>query len=359
MLPRPSAADRWVPCAGSVLLEELIPEDRGEDAKKGGAAHWAAAQVLGEHFTLEELTDRQAPNGTIISGEMVEHVQFYIDTINDVAGGPVVVEKSLPIAPGVQDGTPDALRINQLNANIWDFKYGHSIIEAVNNWQLGAYAVGLFIKHEWKLQTVAVHIVQPRAWHWRGRVRTWVITNAAAIQLYHMYERAAAATQAPDAVTQTGTHCRYCRAIGVCEAANRATLNSIDVAMVGTRQELTGEDIGRELTTLRRGYEMIKARLDAAEGTAKSILGNGGMVPGWSLQRSQARRMFKDGDVQILEALTGQTLTETKALSPSKVEKILGGKAGKKLVAQFAYTPETGQKLVPVDVGEVAATVFK
>lgn len=358
-LPRPSAAGRWVMCPGSVLLEEPIPEDQGEDAKEGVAAHWAGAHVLGGHAELEELTDRQAPNGVIITGDMAEHIEFYVDTVRNGAGGnPVVVERTMPIAPGVQDGTPDAYRVEGLTAFLWDFKYGYGIVEAVNNWQLACYAVGLFIRHEWKLQNVLAHIVQPRAHHWQGHIRSWNISNAEGIKLYQMLERTAALTQAPGAVTTTGPHCQHCRAVGTCEAAQRASLNAIDVSTRGTRQALTGTDVAREMETLRRGYAMIKARLDAVEETAKSILGGGGIVPGWSEQPSFGHRIFKDdASVAALEVLTGQTLTVTKPLTPAKAEKLPG--VGKDLVAQFTTRPSRGRKLVPVDVSAVAKEVFK
>ena len=118
---RPSNAGRWVNCAASPRLEELYPDTENEYAKEGTAAHWVAAQVLSGEHTLDELTDRAAPNGVIVTGEMVEHVQTYIDVVPQ----PVIVERLLPSGIlGVEDGTPDALRVDGRHGHIWDFKYG-------------------------------------------------------------------------------------------------------------------------------------------------------------------------------------------------------------------------------------------
>ena len=358
MRPRPSSAVRWVECMASVRLQNAMPEDQSEDAKEGVAAHWVAAQVLGDHAQLEELTDRPAPNGVIVTGDMLDHVQFYIDTINGATdGAPVIVERSLPSLPGVEDGTPDAYRVSNHTADVWDFKYGYGIVEAVNNWQLGIYIVSLFCRHEWKFQTVTGHIVQPRPYHWQGRVRSWTVTNAEAIKLYHMFERTAQLTQDPNADARTGPHCRYCTAMPICEAAHRAALNAVDVSMQATSHTLTGSEAAHELAVLRRGLDAIKARFDAVEGQTKALLDGGQIVPGWSMQRSYGNRVFLDDTLPVLEAITGRTLTELKPLSPSKVEKLPG--VGKELVRQFTTRPETGRKLTPVDVTTKANEVFK
>src|SRR3546814_2922085 len=129
---RPSGAGRWVNCPASPRIEAPFPDVESEDAKEGTAAHWVAAQVLGGHMQLEELTDRAAPNGVIVTGEMVEHVESYIAAV----GTPAVVEQELPTAiPGVETGTPDARRVVGPNGYIWDLKYGYGIVEVRDWWQ--------------------------------------------------------------------------------------------------------------------------------------------------------------------------------------------------------------------------------
>lgn len=351
ILPRPSNAGRWIPCPASPRLEASFPDPDGDDAKEGTAAHWVAAQVLGGHCELEELTDRKAPNGVIVTGEMVEHVQTYISTVRAFP----IIERTINIWPGVEPGTPDALAVEGTRGYIWDFKYGYSIVEAPGNWQLACYAVGLFAKHEWNLESVLAIIVQPRPFHPDGRVRYWEISRDEAISLANTIRDAAANTQNPNAPVVTGSHCNHCNALHACEGARRAALNGVDIAYRNPPVVLQGADLAGELATLTRAAEAIKLRLDAIQSHAVAEIDANRPVPGWSLERSMGRRQWTDG-VAALEALAGVSLTEIAPVSPAVAEKRGVDKA---LVKMFTTTRETGRKLVPRDASVKAAQVFK
>lgn len=358
MLPRPSNAGRWVPCPASHNLEAAYPDVTIEEAEEGIAAHWAAAQVLGGHRQLDELVDRAAPNGVIVTGEMVEHIQTYIDAIGPA---PVVVEKTIDIVPGIEPGTPDAVRVvDESHGHVWDFKYGWGIVEVKNNWQLICYAVGLFAKHHHAghpLTDVTVTIVQPRPSHPSGRVRSVTYTAAEIYDLAAHLQSYALRTTQPNAPCVTGDHCGDCKAITPCEAARRASLNAVDVAYTSQPNELSGEDLAQELRTLRRAADMLKARLDAQEARALKVINDGGAVPGFTTERAFGRRKFiSDDAVAALGVMFGLDLFERKPMTPPAVEK-LG--VPKDFVKQFTTTPETGRKLVARDASEKAREVFK
>lgn len=349
---RPSEAGRWINCPASPRLQEPFPDTPSPEAEEGTAAHWVAATVLSEQHSLDELTDRPAPNGVMVTGEMVEHVQTYVDGVVS----PAVIERLLPSGvPGVEDGTPDALRVDGLHAHIWDFKYGWGIVEARNNWQGACYAVSLFAKHEWKLESVTFHIVQPRPYHYDGRVRSWKVTREEAVHLQKTLTEQVAQTQRDDPPARTGEHCKYCRALHVCEAARRAGMNAVDVAYSGQPVDINGEALAGELRTLKRAADAIKLRLDAMESHAISTIDAGGIVPGYALERAYGRRKWKDDNISVLEALSGKSLTESKPVTPAEAEK---RGVDKTLVAQFTTTPETGRKLVERDNSQKAKEVF-
>lgn len=352
---RPSGAGRWVPCPASPRLEAPFPDVESEDAKEGTAAHWCAAQVLKGHHQLEELTDRAAPNGVIIDGEMVEHVDSYVRTVGPE---PAVIERELPAAvPGTDPGTPDAFRIVGDVGFLWDFKYGYRIVEARGNWQLADYAVRIFAKHEWQLSVVVATIVQPRPFHPDGRVRSWTIGRDEAAALYHALGAAAGAAHDPAATASTGPHCDNCRALHVCEAARRAALNAVDVAHAGMAVQMDGTNLAGELRTLRRAVDAARLRLDAIESHAMSLIDGGHVVPGFRAERAFGRRRWVDPDkVAAIEAMTGLTLYERKPVSPAQAEK---RGADESLVKLFTVTPETGRKLVERDGSAKAAEVFK
>lgn len=357
MLPRASNAGRWVNCAASPRMEQAHPDDPSEDAKEGTAAHWLAQQVLGGYVScVEELTDRTTPNGVIISGEMVEHTQAYIDTVRAVTTTPVI-ERTMPIMDGVEPGTPDALYVGaDGHAHIWDLKYGYGIVEAPGNWQLACYMVGLFTKHP-NLVSVTGVIVQPRPFHPDGRVRSWTVSNAEVVLLRHQLAMAAQATQSPAAQTVSGQHCNYCRALHVCEAARRAAMNGVDVALQSQAVDMPPDGLAGELRTLRRAVNAIKLRLDSIEAHATAEIDLGVIIPGFELDRSFGRRRWvNDEVVTVLEAITGQELTQRTPMSPAATER---AGVDTTLVAQFTTTPETGRKLVERDNGAKARAVFK
>ena len=349
-----SGSGRWVPCPASPALEAPFPDAKSPEAAEGTAAHWVAAQVLSNYHTLDELTDRAAPNGMIVTGEMVEHLQLYLD----IVPSGVVVERLIPSGvAGVEDGTPDALRVDGRHGHIWDLKYGWSIVEARGNWQLACYAVALYAKHGWELDSVTCHIVQPRPYHVDGRVRSWKITRDEATALRDTLLQATGAAYLPNSKAVTGPHCRNCRALHVCEAARRAGLNAVDVAYQGQSVDVKGAALSSELRTLKRAADAIKLRLDAMESHAISTIDAGGIVPGWSLERAYGRRSWiNDSKVTALEAISGVDLHERKSISPAQAEK---RGVDKTLVKQFTTTPETGRKLVERDGSAKAAEVFK
>ena len=355
--PRPSKAGRWIPCPASARLENEFQEIESEDAREGTAAHWVAAQVLAGHFELEELTDRPAPNGIIVTGEMVEHVEMYLSAVRSVT--PVaVVESPLEGIPGMERATPDARFVTNVRGHIWEFKYGYKIVEAVDNWQMICYAVLLFIKHEWQLSDIVVTIVQPRPFHFDGRIRSWTITREIGWNFYSRIQLALAETQDPNAPARSGPHCDYCNALHACEAARRAAFNAVDITLNrGMASDLPAVELGRELTILRRAAEAIKLRLDAAESHGLDLINKGGMIPGWSVERALGRRQWRDEkDVPLIEALSGVTMTEQKSISPAQAEK---RGVPKELVGVYAISRETGRKLVPRDGSMKAKEVFK
>lgn len=355
-LPRPSNAGRWARCPASPRLEDRFPDSESEDAREGIAAHWLAEQVLGGHVeTVEELTDRKAPNGVIITGEMVEHTQLYINAVHTVTRTPVV-ERTIATLEGIEDGTPDAIYVAGTHGHLWDLKYGYGIVEAPGNWQLAIYAIAIFTKHGWSLEDVTARIVQPRPFHPDGRVRPWTITRDAALALAQEIVAAANATRDPNAPAVSGPHCNYCRALHVCEAARRAALNGVDVSVASSSDQLPPDALAGELRQLRRAVDAIKLRLDAIEGHALDVIARGGIVPGWSVERAFGRRKWADpAMLRALEALAGVPIYTEQPVTPAAAER-----AGvpRVLIDQFTTTPETGRKLVERDGSTKAAAVF-
>src|SRR5205085_9695018 len=79
-------------------------------------------------------------------------------------------------------GTPDAWVYSprSLTLDVFDFKFGHGFVSEFENWQLIGYAAGFLESlgidgHADQALRVNLHVVQPRAYHRAGPVRTWSV----------------------------------------------------------------------------------------------------------------------------------------------------------------------------------------
>ena len=65
---------------------------------------------------------------------------------------------------------------------VTDLKYGYEIVEPFENWQALAYAAGVAALPGMVPDKVVITIVQPRAPHRRGPIRTWSCCRYSACQ---------------------------------------------------------------------------------------------------------------------------------------------------------------------------------
>jgi len=244
---RPSEAHRWLPCPGSVVMQERYPETgRSPAAEDGQAAHWAATQG-------GDVTGRTAPNGVIVSAEMWRHVEVYWNAlpVGATLETPVTVPRVHPLC----SGTPDAWFFDTATQTlyVWDFKYGYGIVEPYENPQLACYASGIMdylgIKTDGDI-TLCLAIVQPRPWHELGPVRSWRLKAVGLRGLVNRLHSAAHEALGPDPQVSSGEHCAYCSARHACPAGRRAALNAVDVSHVAVGEELDPVAIAVELDIL-------------------------------------------------------------------------------------------------------------
>ncbi|MCS5736754.1 DUF2800 domain-containing protein, partial [Herbiconiux daphne] len=122
----PSGAHKWMECPASLAAERGIKESRSEHAAEGTAAHNVAENVLralnprwrGKRPTFSKLAasdyvGERVENWTI-TGDMVEPIQSYIDTILAAANGNTLhieqrVDFSHVVGVSNSFGTADAI----------------------------------------------------------------------------------------------------------------------------------------------------------------------------------------------------------------------------------------------------------
>lgn len=373
----PSSASVWAECPGSVVMQEQIPElPRDVDTgAEGTAAHWMAAEVLGEPNSkaAQDYLGTEAPNGVIITYEMIEAAQVYIqDVLNAAKGatGDLHVEykvQARSIHPTDNWGTLDcALTCTKESLLIiWDLKYGWGIVSVYENLQLVNYAIGALEAINTlgnpMPEHVELRVVQPRPYHPQGKIRKWRLP-VADLKPYAA-KLACAATEATGASPRTvaGDHCRYCSARYACDALNAAAYRAVEIAGTAVPMNLNGPQIGSQLSHLKQAEALLKARITGLEEQAVAAIRDGKPVNGWSLKPGQSRREWTKpvDEVVALGTLMGVDISKPGVMTPTQAIAAFK-KAGIKsdIINNYSQRKGSGFKLV-ADNKNRAEEVFK
>jgi hypothetical protein len=351
-------------------MQELYPETEDSlSAKEGNASHWAGAEILEGR---EPIIGQPAPNGVILTADMIDYARVYThDILSTMPPGTLAVEARVSAAERVHSdswGSTDCWSYDPKSRilYVWDYKYGFGVVEAVENWQLINYAVGIIdslpirddqikVRMTVVQPRVRMTVVQPRAPHPEGPIRRWTLKGEDLRPYANQLYAAAHEALGDDPRTVSGDHCKNCRALHACPAANAAALLAIDVVYRAEPFELDNAAIGAQLTVLKRAAKAIESRCAALESTAETKIRAGGMIPGWTMERGAAGNLSwtkPDAEVLALGELLGLTLS--KPMTPTQA-----GKAGlsKDLLAAYATRSAGSLKLTKAST-TLAAKIF-
>lgn len=362
----PSGASRWIHCPGAVTMGEQFPEPAGrnEAADEGTASHWVASEVLCGVVSPEPGVT--APNGIVLTDEMIEGAMAYVDAVRHAAAGATLqVEDRLAAAYIHPEcfGTTDCWfdLPGKREIHVWDYKYGFGIVDPFENWQLICYSAGVIQKLSASITAdtdVVMHIVQPRPFHAMGPHRTWRVKAGQLNDYFIRLSTAANQALSAQPPTQSGNHCKYCNARHACPAAQRAALHAIDYAGQAMPELLSPEALAMELRTMQRAATAIQYRLTGLQSQAEACIKAGGLVPGWALQQGQGRaawtkpaeELFALGDMMGIDLRA-----EPAAITPAAARK-KGLSAD--LLAAYSAAGDSGVKLVEVK-DSLASRVFR
>jgi len=362
---RASAASRWINCPEAAWLEQQYPENNGDAAREGTAAHEMAELVLtGAVLTLDELADRQASNGMMMTAEMVPDVQTYVDHVRS-RGVAWWIEESILIqigslqpVTGRCDGAAFSFDDQSGMLYIDDFKYGYGPVEVFENWQQLIYAMGMHDKlPDGVVKNITMTIIQPRGYHHDGPIRPWSIT-VEQLQDYAMrLTDSVKAILSPDRQCHSGSWCRYCKVLSTCPTAKAAAMNAIDVVMDALPDTDTPEQIAMVMNVLSRASDVIKHNLDAMNARAEALILSGQPIPGYAFEPGKGKRRFINNESAIASAAAmGVDITANKIVTPKEAER---RGLSKPVVNSLATTPSTAPRLVKRDVSTLADKVFK
>jgi hypothetical protein len=366
----PSRAYRWVKCAGSVTLEAQFPEDDGEEAQEGTAAHEVAMLFLG----LGVLVDAGyvTSNGRVVDEAMREGAIMYAEAVKDrqlKVGNDLfhlAIEERIA-SPSIHPqcwGTPDTILYQPAisTLDIFEYKYGHGFVEVFENWQLLCYVSGyldaLFAKNPAAelRTTVRFHIVQPRSYHRDGPVRTWTIHATLLRAYFNILHAAAHAAMGVLPATISGPQCTNCSAVHACDAAQRAALAAASYAGTAVPFNLPPAAAGKELQVLVARRGMMDARITGLEAQVIGAIKAGKNVPYWQLGSSTPREQW----ISVESVFAIGDLLGIELRKP--VEPITPVQARKKgidesVISDYSFRPNGELKLIPADISD-ARKVF-
>jgi uncharacterized protein DUF2800 len=360
-----SVASRWMACPGSVQLARTVPTPPSTSyAEEGTRAHTLAELTLAKGVSADFFVGMTLHGGEV-TDEMAEFVQVYLDHCGELyaIADDVWVERRFSLAalnpPGPMFGTADFVAYKRATRTLYvcDLKYGQGVVvEAKGNKQLRYYALGALLSLgpiEYPIDKIVMSIVQPRAAHVDGPIRSDEITYDDLVAFAIELMQAAHATLVPDAPLNPGSHCRFCPASGVCPAQR-------DHALSVAQAEFSVEEWAppapdtvplAELVEMLPKFRILEDWMAACRALVVGRLERGEDVPGMKLVAKRPSRKFTDEAAVIaaLEALgwQGDDYYVQKIKSPAQIEKLLGKPDFRQFVEQFVIKESSGYKLAP------------
>lgn len=358
---RPSSAERWVHCEGSVALCAPFPEDDTPDAKEGTAAHFAATEPLaGRPVALGSV----APNGVAITEEMIDGAALYQATVySKIRPAWIRTEDELPI-PSIHPANGGTIDTWGFGFERWllqvvDYKFGHGFVEVFENWQLIEYVAaivdfltgqGIVPANFEELATVEMTIVQPRNYHRDGPVRSWRVPLSHLRGHFNILRAQAERAMQPNAATRTGTWCEFCPARHVCPTLQNAAYQIADLVGGSTAFALDPNQLGNELRWLQHARELLEARLSGLESEALQTIRGGKSVAHYMAEHRQGREVWREGmDAAVIAMgqMLGKDLARPLAAITPTQARAKGIDAA--VISEYAHRPRGELKLVPMD----------
>lgn len=375
-----SGAKRWMNCAGSVRMSEGLPDTAGPHAWEGTAAHEVGEMCLRDGVDATSFVGQfikvfvgGEDEGEVdvyyqnieVTQEMADAVQVYVDFVREAAeGGELFIEERVSLAvlepPRPMFGTTDVgiWFANERLLHVVDYKHGKGVVvEVVDNPQPMYYALGTVVDTlKQKPDIIRMTIVQPRAHHPDGPIRSHNITWDELVAFKKELLTAAEATMDPEAPLCVGDWCRWCPAMATCPAQQEhaVVLAQTEFDVIETVADLPAAEhlTIEELVRVLDGAEIVQKWLKSVAAYALNMLDLGDDVPGYKLVQGRANRQWVDPkEIDGYLARRGlrvkQRYATRKVVSPAQAEKLVKALDGPDLPERFWMKPEGKKTLAP------------
>ena len=386
-----SATARNWHCAGALTLAQFAPQGKESiHSARGTACHQIAEKCL--------RTDKDAIDflGTVektkeheieIDEELVNSAQEYVDycrkRIADYeretgrSDAQFWIEERFSLAaldtPFDAGGTGDFVLYFPawFLVEIVDLKNGMGVVDVNENKQLRTYGLGAMLKHpDLDVETVKVTIVQPRAPHKDGRIRSETFHVSDLIEwTAELLDAMGRSKQAQDEYKAASTNsvlmdewvekwlrpgkCTFCPVEGNCPKLRKEAIEKAHIwfdeldqpRLANSALDTSPEAIARDLDM----FDMIEAWIKARRAYAHDQAENGVAIPGYQLAEKIGNRKWAD-EAQAAAWLGDAGFSDDqkynkKLVSPAQADKLLGAKR-KDQIVHLVTREVTGTNLV-------------
>lgn len=363
---------RLMSCIGSRLMDRAVPDDADTDAcDEGNAADWLAEQMFAGNTVP---VGSKAPNGWVITDDMVDHISEYVGALEPGGAMQVVttwgMDGSFEVrgrgdhiayaansnrVEYVNGGNGNVLEHPNSMLTVTDLKYGHRIVSPERNWTLLSHAIGFCILNQVQPDHVVLKIHQPRPYHTDGPIREWDVPNGYT-GLLELYQAVCATLSNPTNELVSGPHCNKCHARFDCPALDRAAWSAVEHTTTAFNDTMPNNALAFELDQMEHAADTLKIKIDAIQELMAHRIKSGQVINGYAMQARQGNRRFKSGlTAHALSAVTGVDLTTDKLPTPAEAER---RGVSRQVLDALTERPSLGQKLSKIDADAVARRAF-
>lgn len=301
-----STAARTMNCPAWLTLADSAPaqvEGKNEPADLGTMLHNCMEEIYG--CDDEELEPRSHAPILLEEGREYNGQHLTQDLVNDKLLPAIeCVEKMLNeldiddwnVEPFVKidediGGSIDMLAISadKKTVLVLDYKFGFNSVAVKDNDQLKFYALAAACDdstREWfdQCETITLAIVQPN--DDGDDMQTWSMDMDALDNFESEYIAAVEASEEPDAMPKSGSHCKYCPAMTTCPVKTGAALKATRI------NELTADKLAEYLPLAAE----VTAWAKEVNKMAHEQLELGTAIKGYKLVNKRASRVWNDKD---------------------------------------------------------------
>lgn len=363
-----SSAHRWICCPPSARLcstieekEDIYTKEESIYAREGTLAHKICELKLRQKFidvsmTKEEFNEQmeELKHDELYQKEMERYTNEYIDYITEVVYSKkeapyITAEKKIDFSNYVPEGfgTADCIIIGNNTLHVIDFKYGKGVKVSVDyNEQLLLYALGAYVTYSfiYNIENIVMSIVQPRL----DNICTQEITKEDLLMWGECVKPTALKAYKGEGEFSAGEHCKFCKAVGICKVKANEKLS-----LMGYENKETNLLTNDEIALILDKIKDLTTWAEKIKECALAKMLKGEKIKGYKLVQGKSSRNFTNTDeaLEILQkaGYDKAILYETKPLTLSKLEKIIGKEEFNNLLNGLIVKKEGSPTITTID----------